>query len=180
MCNAFDNSCNGTISGSFADPNQGGSYTLQFTLDGISDFSGPLGCFTPTLGGTNQAILDFTSPGKTGQLTVTTGSICLPTDPSIESGTFTIAYTILSGTGDFATQTGDGALIAPYVGSLMGPVGLFTTLPPDICLIDPNGCNGNPGGGATPELDSLVLFGTGLSGVVVYAIRRRRAGKLIK
>jgi hypothetical protein len=37
---------------------------------------------------------------------------------------------------------------------------------------------GNPGGGATPELDSILLFGSGLSGFVAYAVRRRRAGKL--
>jgi len=45
---------------------------------------------------------------------------------------------------------------------------------------DPNDptCNGGPG--ATPELDSILLFGSGLSGIVAYAVRRRRAGKLIK
>jgi hypothetical protein len=37
--------------------------------------------------------------------------------------------------------------------------------------VDPGG----PGAGATPELDSLVLFGTGLSGLAGYAISRLRA-----
>jgi hypothetical protein len=36
--------------------------------------------------------------------------------------------------------------------------------------------DGDPGGpGATPELDSLVLFGSGLSGLAAYAVTRLRA-----
>jgi hypothetical protein len=36
---------------------------------------------------------------------------------------------------------------------------------------------GPPPPGATPEVDSLVMFGSGLSGLAAYVLRRRRAGR---
>jgi hypothetical protein len=46
------------------------------------------------------------------------------------------------------------------------------------CVTDCGNGNGNGNPGATPELDSILLFGSGLSGFVAYAVRRRRAGML--
>jgi hypothetical protein len=43
---------------------------------------------------------------------------------------------------------------------------------------DPGGGGGPPSPGATPELDSLLLFASGLSGVAGYALLRRRARRL--
>jgi hypothetical protein len=103
-----------------------------------------------------------------------------------------------SSQGIYANKTGNGSLKGtwtPDPKTCPDPCGLglsdslaltFTQI--DVALLpsgggcDPNDplCNG--GVGATPELDSILLFGSGLSGIVAYAVGRWRAanaGKLI-
>ncbi len=52
------------------------------------------------------------------------------------------------------------------------------TLTAEVPNMQPGGGTtaGPPSPGATPELDSVLLFGTGLIGVGGYLLRRRRAG----
>jgi hypothetical protein len=47
--------------------------------------------------------------------------------------------------------------------------------PNDNCGTSGSGGGGGPNPGATPELDSVVLFGSGLSGLAAYALMRLRA-----
>src|SRR5260221_273734 len=168
--------CVATISGSLTSSTPG-TYTLQLALDGpLGDFSDPAitqVCFTPTSGGVNQAVLNFTGTGTTGQVLLNTGGFCAPKDVvdlSLPTN-FTIPFTVQSGTQDFLGAAGSGTLHGQFPRSILGGQQLtFLTLnnsefivPPVTCT-DPNGCNGNPNPRATPELDSLVLFGTGRSG----------------
>ena len=44
-----------------------------------------------------------------------------------------------------------------------------------VASLNDGGTGGSPSPGATPELDSLVLFGTGLSGLTSYLWRRQRS-----
>jgi hypothetical protein len=56
----------------------------------------------------------------------------------------------------------------------LGPAGLVHAQGADN---DQNGTKQNVILSATPELDSVVLFGTGAIGVISYALLRRRAGR---
>jgi len=184
-CDVF-NGCVATTGGKLINPGGPDSFTLQIALDSPLDFTGPQFCFTPTSGGVNQVTLTFTAVGASGQLIGTSGALCFVNDPTIEQGNVSIPFTIQSGTQDFAGAVGSGTLTGTFAGSVLGGSSItldtvnseFTVLGGGGC--DPNDptCNGGPG--ATPELDSILLFGTGLSGIVAYAVRRRRAGKLIK
>ncbi len=191
-CDPF-NGCSATVSGNLTGSTPG-SYSLQFTLVGIPDAdlvdpNATQWCFAAKSGEINQAILNFTGAGATGQVVLDTGGLCVPPtfmeDPTKPLTKFSVPFTVHSGNLDFLGATGSGSLDGQFPNSIFGgPTFTFLTVNspdfnvPSLTCTDPNGCNGNPNPGATPELDSIVLFGSGLSGIVAYAVRRRRAGKL--
>jgi hypothetical protein len=172
-----------------SDSAQPGTYQLRIALDAPADVLGDQVCFAPAAGETNLATVMFTSSVATGQLMLSTGSMCLPTDLSIEAGAFSIPFTVQSGTGDYAGASGSGVLTGNFDGSILGGSTLtflnlasanFSVPVSNPCLAsicDPGLPPPSPG--ATPELDSLVLFGSGLTGVAAYLLRRRRASRII-
>jgi hypothetical protein len=190
-CDAF--ACTGTVVGNLSGSTPG-TYTLQLALDmpfgDFSDSAITQICLTPTSGETNQAVLNFTGVGATGQVVLTTDVLCVPKDighdpnqpPPITK--FSLPFSVHSGDQDFLGANGTGTLEGQFPGSILGASLTVLSLNssdfnvPVLGCTDPNGCNGNPTPGATPELDSILLFGSGLSGLVAYAVRRRRAGKL--
>ena len=108
-----------------------------------------------------------------------------------QGGNFTGTGTISAGTGKYQDNTGPGTFGGTY-GSSSGSIAFldiefnftsFTVDPSPLVagcdpLTDPT-CNPNPnpGPGATPELDSVLLFGTGLVSGVGYLLTRRRAAR---
>jgi len=179
-CDALD-TCSGSLTGNLT--GQSGTYAFQFTLDAPSDISGAQACFTPASGGTNQATINFADPMIRGQLVLSTGQICLPTDLSMESGTISIPFIIVSGTGDYVGAAGSGSLGGAFSGSVLGGSSLtISSLSSTDFIVSGGGSSGGTGGsgggpnpGATPELDSLTLFGSALAGIGGYLGLRHRA-----
>jgi len=134
----------------------------------------------PSGGGINRATINFTDPLMTGELVLNVGQVCFPTDLSIESGTVTIPFTVASSSGDYAGATGTGNINGEFSGSLGGGSTLTVNgiNSSDFNVPTSTGGSGDVGGGpspgATPELDSLTLFGSALLGLAGYMSLKRR------
>ena len=172
--------CSGSTSGSLS--GQSGTYTFQFDV-GNPNFTDTQECFTPQ-SSANQATIDF---ANSNSLVLALGQVCLPTDLTVESGTASMPFSILSGTNDYACATGSGTVNVNFDGSILFGSNLTVlslsssnfSAPAPPC--GTNGGNGGNGGGGnpgqTPELDSLALFGAGLISAAGYLKLRRRARK---
>jgi hypothetical protein len=185
ICDAFDG-CLGTVTGALTGSNEG-TYQLQLALHAPLDVSDNQICFAPVVTGTNQAILSFAPYNASGQLVLGTGSLCLPADVSLETGEFSIPFTVQSGTGIYEGATGRGVLMGQFAGSILGGSSLtfMNISSSNLSLPVPSPCADLecvPGPdpispGATPELDSLILFGSGIVGIGTYLRRRYTASR---
>ena len=129
----------------------GGSYDGTYTAAGA--FAG--GCLS-----NGTASLDFSSTVPASHLALQVQKLCFKGGPA---GTFTVQP---GGTSVFAGANGGGT--ATY------------TAPDTVTFLEdliqyPMGFLDPPLLGATPELDSLILFGTGSLGLAGYALMRLRA-----
>jgi hypothetical protein len=121
----------------------------------------------------SKLIQDFSS----GSITMdTSGTFCgAPIGPGVYalSGT----YKITGGTVPFDQVSGNGTITGTY--NSYSATLIFSNISGVINLGGGGsggvGGGGGPGLGATPELDSLLLFGGGALGLAGYAITRARA-----
>jgi hypothetical protein len=174
-----------------------GGFSASFTFPtaDLPPNSGSDWCFSPD----SSANLTQLSLGGADSLSLQTTSLCLTSDPSDgtindHAGAFTGAVHVISGTAKYADYSGNGTFSGLYSGLDGSPLGsiLFDGIefdfqsydlsltppppPPPPCTDLTCGTSGGPNPSATPELDSLTLFGSALVGLSSYAVLRRRAG----
>jgi hypothetical protein len=140
-----------TLSGSqTATTSEGGIYDGSYTAAGTM---GSDGCvYNATVA------LDFPTATPPSRVTLLVAKLCFA---GTFSGTFTVKAN--SGTGIFNRASGGGT--ATYAA------------PDTVTFNDTSGRLDPPPLGLTPELDSLLLFGTGSLGLAGYALVRLRARK---
>jgi hypothetical protein len=130
----------------------GGSYTATATVGQSSQYC----VYNP------DAVFTFTDP-KTNAV-VGTLDVAFQSPLCWNGQTqSSITFTVKSGTGVFSGATGGGLAQYEYTPPLGG------------LQLGGTGFDPAPMLGATPELDSLVLFGSGIVGVAGYVLLRRRA-----
>jgi hypothetical protein len=176
--------CTYTYSGTHTSTPGNGAYTLK---DVISS--------APYSAGSNKWCLNL-GAGSSVRLNISSSALILATDTAPFCGpitsvsaagityTFSGPYTVTGSGTAFSAVTGNGTLTLNLTVDSSNHlqhtgIGLSGTLIVPVVTTTGGGGSGGSGGGiglgATPELDSLILFGTGGLGLGGYALMRLRA-----
>ena len=153
-----------------------GTYAIVDAFGGAPNTGG--GSFCVTLSPGSQLTLAFGSSPSTSSSIVmdTQGQFCGSPPPGPNSPATVVGpYTITSGTGGFAGASGSGTVTGTYTGGNTAQL-VFSDISGTLTL-PASGAGGGGGVGgvnfaATPELDSLLLFGSGVLGLAGYALAR--------
>ena len=177
--------CAITAHGNVTDASAPGTYDVKLTID-VSNNVGsfPPLCFAPVTGPTNLTQITF-NDAQQGTITLKIDTFCLGPDATGNldtSGPITGTFTVTGGTCNYNAATGAGDFNGSWSSTSAGgfPINpLLVTFTFNQLTSTPKTCGGGGGGGgnATPELDSLLLFGSGLGGGVSYLLMRRRANR---